>query len=617
MKAPLSFWLRVPGTLWRTYRFRGLARRGRHEFRKRFGRFRPQPVASAFPGAFRAEMRYGPAGDWNQLPSGVRERILERSRRVLDGFYQAYGHEWRRLPVTAREWRTHPESGFEFPDVEWWRVPLMPRAADIKDVWEPGRFGWVYDLVRAHAVSPDPVLARAFYARLKDWAHENPPFRGVQWACGQEVAIRALAILHAMDGLPAEGRDDEAESLASTVLGWSGERIADAIGYGLSQRNNHGISEAAGLIHIGLRLQGAHPEAVRWLSAGRCLLEEQIHDQFAADGWYAQHSFNYTRVALEQAMHAERALRAAGVELSPESRRRLDAAVRLLVALVDETSGEVPNHGANDGARVTPLSSTPHRDFRPLLTLATIVRGTRLPADMPHDEETLQWLGTPESVGAAPRRGDGIVVGDSGWAIARVGNCVAFLRAGSYGHRPSHLDSLHLDVRIGGKEIVVDAGTFAYNSVEPWNNGLAEAHIHNGPLLEGELPAKRGPRFLWLSWPKARMVSASREGGGARIVAERPGFVRREVFVQTDGVRIDDLALSKGHGMEVTWLLHPDAAGSDCVRAEGAMRVAAREGDAVAWFSPTYSVRLPSCAVRITRQGDSSGARITTSVTGS
>ena len=46
MKAPLSFWLRVPGTLWRTYRFRGLARRGRHEFRKRFGRFRPQPVFS-------------------------------------------------------------------------------------------------------------------------------------------------------------------------------------------------------------------------------------------------------------------------------------------------------------------------------------------------------------------------------------------------------------------------------------------------------------------------------------------------------------------------------------------------------------------------------------------
>ena len=47
----------------------------------------------------------------------------------------------------------------------------------------------------------------------------------------------------------------------TTVLAATGERVNDAIGHALSQRNNHGISEAVGLLALGARFRGTHPAA--------------------------------------------------------------------------------------------------------------------------------------------------------------------------------------------------------------------------------------------------------------------------------------------------------------------------------------------------------------------
>src|SRR5690606_17608196 len=93
------------------------------------------------------------------------------------------------------------------------------------------------------------------------------------------------------------------------VLGFSGERINDAIGYALSQRNNHAISEAAGLIALGVRLRDVHPAAGAWLRRGERLLNRLVPEQFARDGWYIQHSFTYMRLAVDQCVIAERVLR--------------------------------------------------------------------------------------------------------------------------------------------------------------------------------------------------------------------------------------------------------------------------------------------------------------------
>jgi asparagine synthase (glutamine-hydrolysing) len=267
--------------------------------------------------------------------------------------------------------------------------------------------------------------------------------------------------------------------LAETLYA-SGERIDDGIGYAVSQRNNHAISGAAGLIALGVRFMESGAVPTGWLARGHALLERLILEQFAPDGWYIQHSFTYLRLALDQCVVAERCLRAVGLRLSTPAVERLTAAAGLLEMLLEAESGIVPNHGPNDGAFVHPITSGSYRDFRPVVTAVSALWDRPLPADLAPDRETLAWLGL-ESPPSGPARDDGLVVGDSGWAFVRSGEVELFLRAGSYESRPGHVDPLHIDVRIGGQEVVVDPGTFAYSAPAPWHNGLAGHDVHNGP----------------------------------------------------------------------------------------------------------------------------------------
>jgi hypothetical protein len=596
----------------RTYGMRGVVRRGRHELRRKLRMFSAAPTGSLGNEFGTPSPWYALSNDWDAVPAARRTELIERGQRVVGGEYEAFGAEWRRMPVSPVEWRTHFSTRYEFSNDLWWTVPHLPAEADIKDVWEPARFAWVYDLIRAYRLTGDETFATAFYKHLQRWMESSHPFRGVHWSCGQETAIRALAILHAEAAMPAL-RDAEAAGRIASVLLWSAERIADAIGYGASQRNNHGISEAAGLIHLGLRFRRVDRRARNWLSRGQRIIEEQIRDQFALDGWYAQHSFNYMRVALDQVLLVQRALEANGATLSEDALRRIDAALSLLTELVDGVSGVVPNHGANDGARVLPLSAAPHRDYRPLLTLGAVIRRHAMPADVPPDRETLAWLGAPTPAIAEPRR-DRVIRGASGFVIARLGDVCVFLRAGEYRHRPSHLDVLHLDVRFGSQEVVVDPGTFAYNAPPPWNNGLVSAVVHNGPVVDDTEPAQRGARFLWYSWPVARVRRAELLMGMVQIVAEVPGIAVRTVEIRRDRVTVsDELTSTRNGAMQVTWLLHPSITGPErVIGGEYLTAVIASDDAADAWFSPTYGVRLACTAVRARIDGDAPRRRLET-----
>ncbi|HEX6628790.1 MAG TPA: heparinase II/III family protein, partial [Gemmatimonadaceae bacterium] len=585
-----------------TYGARGLRRRALHETRRTVGGFqrRPQwPVGHS--AALPAESIYRIRGSFDLLSREIKTRIHDRGERVKGGWYEAFGHEWRRFPSTVIGWSTVPSGGFTFPAGPWWTVPHLPPQADIKEVWEPARFGWVYDLVRAHHLDNNPQYGAAFYRRLREWFEASPPYDGVHWSCGQETAIRAIAILHGETGLSPDPANAERDRrLVTQVLASSGERIESAIGYGLSQRNNHGISESAGLVHIGLRLAGVHPRATKWVAQGRRLLDEQIQDQFLEDGWYSQHSFFYMRVALQQALLAQRALLATGQSLAAASIGRLGAALDLIVTVIDSETGQVPNYGANDGSRVLPLSSAAYRDFRPLLTLGSLVLRRPMPAEIPLDGEVVAWIGE-EPLTPGPARGEGVYRGESsGWIVVRHHAIVAFLRAGILRHRPSHLDLLHLNLSIDGREVIIDPGTYAYNAPAPWKNALATAKVHNAPVLDDTEPASKGPRFFWKAWPSARVVSVARQPSGVRVVAEVPDRVRREVEVRSDEVLVTDTVLdSQVRSIQVTWLVHPEMPSGDVVHAERATEVVARADASDAWFSPSYLQRVPARGVRV------------------
>lgn len=584
-----------PGVFLKTFGVGGLVRRSTHEIRSRFGWYRLAPRGAALsppaaPGpAFRVDMDSLSAATDRQL-------ALERADRVLGGEYQAFRWNWAPLP-RGRDWHRHPGGGLFPADRPWWRIGTRdPEAGDIKDVWEPGRFAWVYDLIRGYAVSRDPGYARAFLDRLSDWRSANPAFRGVHWACGQETAIRAVAVLYAEANLPGVACHQD----VSWLLAASGERIRDAIGFARSQRNNHAVSEAVGLLAIGDRLAAAHPDGERWRRQGHRLLARLIPAQFAKDGWYVQHSFAYLRLAVDQCLVAARVLRARGHGMDRSIRLRLTAALALVDAVIDPATGIVPNHGPNDGAFVHPVTLADYRDYRPLLTALAGELGEPLTADIAPDREALAWLGLAAPPPGAVRR-DGIRVGSSGWAVLRRGSGFVFLRAGSYRTRPGHFDPLHVDVRLGSDEVIVDAGTFRYGGPAPWRDVLAGPDLHNGPAGDADRTAK-GPRFLWRRWPQSEIVETVDSPTASVVVAEVPGRFRREVSATATGtVVIADSAIGPNQeAFRQTWLLHP-AALDGWVDFGAAIPTAATEADPRGWFSPRYGERVASRYVTVER----------------
>ncbi|MGQ0715197.1 MAG: heparinase II/III domain-containing protein [Gemmatimonadaceae bacterium] len=613
--------LGAAGALWRTFGAAAIRRRAGFEVRKRFSRI---PVdAPSVPARIRDD---APPERWPFRPNakrvardGAQGEAISRADRVLAGEHHAYRATWRPLPATPDEWNTDLVSGHRYDaSAPWFRIPHSTPGADIKDAWEPGRFAWAYDLARGWMASRNDRYAQAFWRGFESFRIGCQPYRGAQWACGQETAIRAIALLWAEAAL-ADAPSTTAARQASLreLLYVSGHRIADALDYALSQRNNHGISECTGLLAIGARFRGSDENADAWWRHARAALETQVLDQFAHDGWYAQHSFTYLRLALDQLVHAERVLRASGDSLSAPATERVRSAIRLLSTVIDEATGDVPNHGANDGAFVLPLCTGEFRDFRSSLTAAAATFNVPVPAAVRIDREVLAWLDAdPPPAGNTGR--SRVIVGESGWVDARLGDVRVFARAGRYRSRPSHIDALHIDIWMDAKPVAVDAGTYRY--VGEWGRRLADERAHNTVTIDGHPMAERGPRFLWLRWPRATIASFNDTGDviTLELINESWGDAgighRRSCRIAHDAVTIlDEVSLAPGDARRVSlhWLL--DAMRDDVLAvANVPVDTETHRGEEetpFGWVADSYAVRRPATSVRMITRDPSTRVR--------
>ena len=84
---------------------------------------------------------------------------------------------------------------------------------DLKFIFEPSIFLFVYPLVRAYALSGDERFPQVFWKVLEDWAAHSPPMSGPQWICGQECSLRILAWSFALMALFIPHRPRQSESL--------------------------------------------------------------------------------------------------------------------------------------------------------------------------------------------------------------------------------------------------------------------------------------------------------------------------------------------------------------------------------------------------------------------
>jgi hypothetical protein len=408
-----------------------------------------------------------------------------------------------RIDETPPDWFTNPLTGVRVPNPErpWWQIPdFDPAVGDIKGIWEASRFDWVLAFTQRARQGGTTELTR-LNAWLADWISQNAPYVGPNWKCGQEASIR---VIHLSCAAALLGEVREAQPALRALIALHLQRIAPTVQYAMAQDNNHGTSEAAALFIGGtwLGLFG-HPRAAQWAATGRKWLEDRAARLIGSQGTFSQYSANYHRLMLDTFSWVELWQRLIGVPpLSAAWHSKALAAARWLHAMTQPSTGDVPNVGANDGARLLPLTDAPYRDYRPSvhLAMALFAQQQAYPACAPA-QALLAWLAVPEADKPAPPPGT-LQADDGGFTAMRNGQAMALLRYPRFRFRPSQADALHVDLWIGGEGRLRDGGTFSYNTEPHWLNYFGGTQGHNTVQFDGRDQMPRLSRFLFGEWLK-------------------------------------------------------------------------------------------------------------------
>jgi len=461
--------------------------------------------------------------DYDGKVMSLADEILQNRFQYF--FYKNHdlgpGPDWFLNPVTGKRGKAQ---------LHWCDIDLFdPDVGDIKFIWEPSRFAWVYTLVRAYAASGDEKYAEKFWSLFESWLEANQPNTGPNYACGQECAIRLMAMCFAFYGLDnSKASTVERKIKLVIAIAVHADRIEKNIDFAISTRTNHSLTEAVGLYTVGTlfpELKGSE----RWLKTGKKVLTSEGLKQIYSDGSYSQHSMNYHRLMLQDFLWALRLGELNGDLFCDELVFGCKKAVNFLYQMQDGTAGHVPNYGPNDGALLVPLNSCDYLDYRPVLQAANyLFNKERIYETGPWDEDLL-WFFGQEALTASikpPSRKD-TMYKRGGYYTFRNNESWAMMRCHSYSDRPGHADMLHLDLWWKGYNILRDSGTYMYNCGEPWQSYFSSTSAHNAITVDKVDQMTRALRFMWFDWTKAKLAMHKSLESVKIMQGEHYGYCRK------------------------------------------------------------------------------------------
>lgn len=448
---------------------------------------------------------------------------------ILDITVEGHPPDWLQNPLT--------KISCDFPLEHWWLISDFDSGfGDIKVVWELSRMDWAIAFAQ-RARNGDRESLTKLNSWISDWSSKNPPFRGPNWKCGQEASIRIINLACCLKILGQQKIVlPGMKSLIETHL----KRISSTISYGIAQNNNHGTSEAAAL-YIGgsILVASGCSSGLKWQMLGLYWLENRINNLIEIDGSFSQHSLNYHRMALDTLCFVELWRRDFGLDsFSRNAYERLSLATNWLYQMVSKDSGDGPNIGANDGARLLPLTDSGYRDYRPSVQLAmALFEGRRAYLESGDWDNHLAWLGiSPSNTEPPPYVNCDFDAG--GYKIVRCGEVSAVLRVPVFRYRPSQADALHLDLWNKGENMLRDAGSYSYNSVPDLSWYFNGTVGHNTVQFDDRDQMPKLSRFLFGDWLKPNTITS--------ILSDRSEYICAAGYIDAKNAKhIRKICLSK------------------------------------------------------------------------
>ena len=506
-------------------------------------------------------------GQWRQAADVARR-----------GDVSLLGQTW---PVShgASHWHLDPVTGGTWPDRPYcFDVPYRRerKLGDVKYVWELNRLQFLQPVAALAAHERDDALAAFCLHEIESWIDANPPFRGVNWASGIELALRMVSLLVVL-GLIGTHRASPAQrrkirSCFAAHAYWLARYPSRH-----SSSNNHSIAEAGALFllgtlwpELGIERRAEEARAVLIAEIGR-----QIHD----DGVGAEQSPTYTAFTLEWYLLCATVAERAGNPFPKRVTKRLGDAGQFLRWITDE-GGKCPRIGDDDEGRV--LADEPAEAGYVASVLGSISATLKRPnLAPPRVSPALRnlYFGLPSPCSSGPKGAK--TFSDGGYSVFRrriAGRkAMMVMDHGPLGHLSiaahGHADALALWLHIGDQPVLVDAGTYLYHSGGPWRDRFRGTGLHNTLCLDGQDSSRIAGTFNWsrkaacerIAWRSTQSETAAcvRHDGflaSHGLLHERQLVAHAQGFTVRDALVAGRTAKSKRsvRSVEIAFLVHPD-----------------------------------------------------------
>lgn len=440
------------------------------------------------------------------------EILKEEAQKILNGQICFFSHDWKNLGLDY-DWVTNPETNYKYDiHLHWTQIPdFNKKNGDIKYVWEKSRFTFLLKIIR-YDYHFNEDNSEFVFSQIESWIVENPINQGPNWVCSQEISLRIYNWLFSLYFYQnSNALTEERFQKIMHVIYWSLQHVNKHINFSrIAVRNNHAITETL-FLSLSNNLFPFFKENENWSEKGIKYFEKEIDYQIYNDGTFLQFSMNYHRVVV-QILTFGLALKEIHNQKFPKTvYEKAYKSVRFLFECLQDENGFLPNYGANDGALFFPLNENGFRNYKPQLnTLHKLLTQENLfKNEAIFDDEN--WLLSNvnfENSFAPLKRTFGVFsFDDGGYFMSRKHNSFTFIRCGKHKDRPSHADNLHLDIWVNGENVLLDSGSYKYNTTEENSTYFTGTTGHNTVSVNHSSQMLKGSRFIWYYWSQAKNVT--------------------------------------------------------------------------------------------------------------
>lgn len=440
------------------------------------------------------------------------EKLKEEAQKILKGQICFFSHDWKNLGKTYN-WITNPETNYEYDiNLHWTQIPdFNQKNGDIKYVWEKSRFTFLLKIIR-YDYHFEQDNSEFVFSQIESWIHNNPINQGPNWVCSQEISLRIYNWLFTLYFYQnSKALTEERFQKMMHVIYWSLQHVNTHINFSrIAVRNNHAITETL-FLALSQNLFPFFKESKKWSEKGTKYFEKEIDYQIYNDGTFLQFSMNYHRVVVQLLTFG---LSVKEIHKQKFSQTVYDKAYKSLSFLFDclqDENGFLPNYGANDGALFFPLNESNFRDYTPQLnTLHKLLTNENLfKEDVSFEDENwlLSNVNTENSFAPLKRTFGVSSFKDGGYYLLRKQNSFTFIRCGTHKDRPSHADNLHIDIWVNGENVLLDSGSYKYNTTEENSVYFTGTAGHNTVSVSQNSQMLKGSRFIWYYWSQAKKAT--------------------------------------------------------------------------------------------------------------